>query len=89
VTLPEGWTLERVRAVANGPADLLPAITSAWLKGYGEDQRLTPRCVISFSGLCLVLDDDGVWYMGAANADGAIVCWAGYGDDLELAIRSL
>ncbi len=89
MTLPEGWTLERVRAVANGPADLLPASTSAWLKGYGEDQRLTPSCAISFSGLCLVLDDDGVWYMGEADVDGTIVCWSGHGGDLEAAIRSL
>jgi hypothetical protein len=45
---------------------------------------------LKFVDLYLVQDDeDGWWYMGSAQPVGVIHCWAGYGDDLEEAIKSL
>lgn len=88
--LPEGWTIERVRAVARGVAELLPVETAAVLDGLGASYTLSPTVIISFSGQCLVREaQDDEWYMGQLGADGKIVCWSSYGTDLEFAIRSL
>jgi hypothetical protein len=88
--LPEGWTMERVRSVAQGPAELLPVDTPSRVSTASSYEALSPTCVISFSGLCLVRDaGDGIWYMGQVDANGTILCWAGHSSDLEEAIRSL
>ena len=87
--LPEGWTIERVRVLAQGDAELLPVDTPIRHDGLGATRTLSPTVVVGFSGLCLVQDaQDGEWCMGDL-VDGAIVCWARYGNDLEFAIRSL
>lgn len=89
VGLPEGWEIGRVRRVAQGDAELLPPDTPAVVDVAGSHESLNPSCTISFGGLCLVLSDDGEWYMGELGADGVIVCWGSYGSDLERAIRAL
>jgi hypothetical protein len=83
--------MERVRAVAQGNAEVLPNDTLASLGSESAGfVKLSPTAIISFSGLCLVRDaSDGVWYMGDLDDDGSITCWSGYGDDLDFAIRSL
>ena len=88
--LPDGWTMGRVREVAMGDAEMLPSGTAARLDGPTGSELLSPTAIISFAGLCLVRDaSDGIWYMGELDADGTVVCWSGYGDDLEEAIRGL
>lgn len=86
-------------AIAQGPAELIPTdvrvLVDAAEPGATRlapmgTSPVSPRCVIRFVDLYLVLDsDDGFWYMGAATDSGAIHCWAGYGEDLEDAIRAL
>jgi hypothetical protein len=88
--LPDGWTIERLQVVSMGTAEVLPSGTAARLDGATRTVPLSPTAIISFSGLCLVRDaDDGIWYMGERDTDGTIVCWAGYGGDLEEAIKGL
>lgn len=99
--LPDGWTIERVREVAQGPAELVAdtgirAIVDHFVCSdegklvRGGTVNLTPTCVVDFSGLFLVQDaDDREWYMGQANDESVIHCWASYGNDFEEAIKGL
>jgi hypothetical protein len=99
--LPDGWTIERVREVAQGSAELVADTgTRAVVDHFvGSDEgklvrsgtvNLTPACVVDFSGLFLVQDaDDGEWYMGQANDENVIHCWGSYGNDFEEAIKGL
>jgi hypothetical protein len=88
--LPDGWTLDRVREVAQGDAELLSLDTVVLLDDRSDYVALAPSAIISFTGLCLVLNgDDGLWYMGQLDDDGTIVCWSAYSADLEEAILSL
>jgi hypothetical protein len=97
--LPDGWTIERVMAVAQGPAEVVPTDGPVIVDDVepGAERLivvgtspLPPRCILKFVDLYLVQDDkDGWWYMGMARPDGVIHCWAGYGDDLEEAIKGL
>jgi hypothetical protein len=97
--LPDGWTIERVMAVAQGPAEVVttdvPVIVDDIEPGADRltvvgTSPLPPRCILEFVDLYLVQDDeDGSWYMGMARPDGVIHCWAGHGDDLEEAIKGL
>ncbi|MGV9270460.1 hypothetical protein ACWDRR_38135 [Kitasatospora sp. NPDC003701] len=91
--LPDGWTLERVRALSgDGTAALLPLerlVVVEWA-GQADYETLSPEVIIDFHGLCLVRaagDDD--WYMGELDSDGSVVCWSSYGSDLGDAIRGL
>lgn len=89
--LPEGWTIERIRMLS-GDAALLPLDRVVLLERFGEAdyEALTPRVIISFTGLCLVwgtVDDE--WYMEQLDSDGSIICWASYGRDLGNAIAAL
>ena len=88
--LPDGWTIDRVREVVQGEAELLANDTVVMLDDRTDYVALIPLAVISFVGLCLVLDaNDGYWYMGQLDEDGTIVCWSAYGKDLEEAIKAL
>lgn len=91
--------MERVMAVAQGPAELVAIDVHAIVDeveaqlGKVEIVGTSPiasRCIIRFGDLYLVQDsDDDCWYMGMARSDGVIHCWAGYGQDLEEAITGL
>lgn len=77
--LPEGWTIERVREVAQGSAELVvdSEIGATVDRFVPTDDRklvrdgtehLTPTCIVDFSGLFLVRDaSDGEWYMGSST----------------------
>lgn len=88
--LPEGWDLDRVRAVGglrDEPA-LLPVATYVVEEGIDDLVELSPKAILDCGGLYLVLDFAG-WHMGHMDADdGSIVCWACYGD-LATALRGL
>ncbi|MFE7131896.1 hypothetical protein ACFVIM_13630 [Streptomyces sp. NPDC057638] len=88
--LPDGWTLERLRAVS-GDADARPLGCDRTV--VVDDSRsscvpLQPDMILAFHDLCLV-HDDGDWYMGRLNPDSSITCWASYGTSLRDAIRAL
>ncbi|MCY7301049.1 MAG: hypothetical protein LH616_17805 [Ilumatobacteraceae bacterium] len=84
--LPDGWTIERVMAVAQGHAEMVstdvPAIVDEIEPGaerltVGGTSSLTPLCTLRFGDLYLVQEaDDQLWYMGSARPDGVIHCWA-------------
>jgi hypothetical protein len=91
--LPQGWTLEAIRAVSGDrEAVLLDADRPVtWLgRPAGDDEPIHPEIVLGFHSLCLVrpVDDDGCWYMGSLNEDGSVDCWTAY-DDFEEALRGL
>jgi hypothetical protein len=86
-----------VREVSQSPdAELWPVTTPVVVETYpdGADQpavreRVEPEVVIRFDYLVLVrAAGDPDWYMGQVH-DGEVVCWGGYGPDLEAAIRAL
>jgi hypothetical protein len=89
--LPPGWTLARLRA-ASGDREAtsltLQRRVLLELHGGTDHVELQPEFILGFHDLCLVRADDE-WHMGQLGADGSIVCWACYGDDLEAAIRGL
>jgi hypothetical protein len=97
--LPDGWTIERVMAVAQGHAEMVstdvPVIVDEIKPGAEKlcavgHASIAPRCTLKFGDLYLAQDSaDGRWYMGQARPDGVIHCWAGHGDDLEEAIKGL
>jgi hypothetical protein len=99
--LPEGWTIERVRDVAQGSAELvvdsgIGATVDRFVPtGDGQlvrdgTQHLTPTCIVDFFGLFLVRNaSDGEWYMGQIDEENVIRCWSSYGDDFEEAIKGL
>jgi hypothetical protein len=75
--LPDGWTLERVRAIEPS-AVLLDVSPHVVFASESEDYEELPpaRCILSFSGLCLVqVEGDDEWWMGQPDeSDGSIVC---------------
>ncbi|MFJ9547852.1 hypothetical protein [Streptomyces erythrochromogenes] len=89
--LPAGWTIERVRALSGDP-DATPLdldrLVVVEVAGQEDYEPLQPDVILAFHGLCLVRDD-GEWFMGQLDADGSVTCWASYGSDLAVAIRSL
>jgi hypothetical protein len=62
-----------------------------WVGKNFEYQEIQPEVIISFRGQCLLRQSgDLSWWMGEVDkADGSIVCWGQYGEDLEQAIRGL
>lgn len=53
-------------------------------------QAIDSEALIECGGLILVLDSvAGEWLMGQQADDGSVLCWASYGDDLEVALKSL
>ena len=98
--LPAGWTIERVREVAQGHAELTPVDTVATVDHFtrsddGTRHRdgttpLNVTCIVNLSGLYLVNHaDDGEWHMGQIADHNVIRCWASYGNDFEQAIKGL
>ena len=86
--LHQGWDLDRVRSLVPDARLVQPGMP-VLVEVPGGNQPLSPRVTIQCdSDRYLVLDDDGLWYMGH-KVDGAVVCWASYGDDLEAAIAAL
>lgn len=87
--LPSGWDIDRVRSMGLPEARLLDSGTPVMVEVNGGHQPLTPRVAIYCDGdYYLVLDDDGLWYVGH-EVEGTVVCWASYGSDLEVAIQAL
>jgi len=92
-TLPDGWTLDRVRALSgDATAALLSTdrLVVVELPAQADYEPLPAEIIIGFHDLCLVTGYEGDdWYMGQLDSDGSVVCWASYGTDLSEAIRSL
>jgi hypothetical protein len=93
--LPEGWTFERIREVAQvSEVALIPPETVVFLETRDGDksdyEQVTASVILQLGGLCLVLPDDEEddWLMGQAADDGTIACWAYYGP-LEEALQAL
>lgn len=98
--LPEGWTIERVAEAANDPdAHLLDLERSVWYRPTGgaageladaaEPVELEPAVIVGLTDVCFVQVEDGTWYAGRLDADGSILCWESYGDDLQAAIDAV
>ena len=89
--LPPGWDLVRLRSLEPRAELLDPRCHDVFYSDGKDLEELDASCIISFSGLCLVLlveADD--WYMGDLDEDdGSVVCWASYGRDLGQAIEAL
>ena len=92
VTLPEGWTLGRVREHAQAEcAELIASDRTVPVTQDGKDyEPVDPSVILYVGGLYLVLarDEDDDWMMGAAEDDDTIVCWNYYGP-LADALRAL
>lgn len=91
--LPDGWTLERIRALAGDSAATLLSperLVVVELPLRCDYETLRAEFIIGFHELCLVrAKDDKDWYMGQLDSDGSVICWASYGADLGEAIRNL
>ena len=90
--MPDGWTLERVKEVGQlrDLPRLLDRRTKVTFDAPSGPTEIQPVTIIDVDGLVLVLDEArGEWLMGQQCADGSIVCWGSYGDDLGDAIRGL
>jgi hypothetical protein len=94
--LPEGWTLSRIQTVAGCPtAEFMPTSVVVFVEAHpvGEtvsgQERLRLELIIRLDDYALVKPvDDPDWYIGFYR-DGAVVCWASYGPDLDVAIQAL
>ena len=89
--LPDGWTVERVRAASGDPAAVLLSLDRFVVVeevGGADYTPVKPEVILSFHDLCLVRADDD-WFMGELDTDGSVICWASYGPDLDEAIRGL
>lgn len=89
--LPAGWTPERIRSVSGDREAVVLGTDRAvtWRGSPGMEERLCPRTVLGFHGLCLVKPvDDEDWHTGSLNEDGGIDCWSAYGSLYE-ALRGL
>jgi hypothetical protein len=90
--LPVGWTIERLRSVSGDPeATVLSRDRQVTVERPGQTAaNIDPVFVLVFHDLALVqARDDGDWYMGMLHTDGAVSCWASYGQNLDEAIRGL
>ncbi len=85
--LPDGWTLERVRAVAQSPTATW-GDRSAPTSWEGESDLVETTTVLAFDDYVIVLEREGTWAMGDLR-DGGITLWGDYGSDLERALRGL
>lgn len=95
MSLPDGWTLERVQRVSQAAkVELIPPDRTVFLElrtgDKTEYERVNSSVVLSVGGLYLVLPDDQEddWLMGQADDEGPIICWAYYGP-LEEALLAL
>ena len=95
-SLPEGWTIERVRTVSGddsaavSPTERL-VLVEVWAEHQSAHEPVPADqvgTIIQFHGLYLV-SIEGEWYMGILQPDGSITCWGSYGTDLQEALRSL
>lgn len=89
--MPPGWSVERFAALGAPGVRVLandcPVIVEV---GDGPPERIEAAVVLVCGDYCLVRDSsEPEWYMGRLGTDGAVTCWASYGDDLEAAIRAL
>lgn len=87
--LPEGWSLERIKDLGLAPVLVTRPVT---VMEYGVDDlfELSPKAILDFRGLCLVLRSEwGDWHMGQWDDPDTIACWGSYGDDLGDAIAAL
>ena len=90
--LPDGWTLDRIRALSRDSAATLLAperLVVVELPLHCDYETLPAEIVISFHDLCLVKSENDDWYMGQLESDGSVICWASYGTDLGSAIENL
>jgi hypothetical protein len=89
--LPVGWTLERAAQVAGCPVSLVPLDTEVFDEGPdGLRDRVEADLIIGCCDLYLVRETaTGDYLMGAGDSDGAVICWASYGPDLEQALLGL
>ena len=91
--LPDGWTLDRIRALSGDSAAKLLSperLVVVELPSRRDYETLPAEVIIGFHELCLVrAKDDNDWYMGQLGSDGSVICWASYGADLGDAIRNL
>ncbi len=82
MSLPDGWTIERVRehAQANG-LELISLDREVFIRASGDDEQVAPSVILHVGGLYLVLaeGDTDDWMMGDADDNGTIRCWAYYG----------
>ena len=96
VPLPDGWTIERVREVAQASvAEVLEPPPAAWYEvrqpdGATQTQPIEAETVLSVGGYFLVQERGELeaWNIASRDEDGRIVCWATY-DDLGAALRGL
>ncbi len=91
--LPEGWTIERVRAETEDPEAVLLSLDR--LVVIEEHDRtdytlLHPDIILALPSfkMCLTRVDSD-WYMGQLEPDGSVVCWASYGPDLGTVVWGL
>jgi hypothetical protein len=85
------WPPSRIDAIANtNDARYLPPETIKVELTSGGYESVMARTVIEVGGYFLVefRDQPNDWYMGSRMPDGAIRCWASYGE-IEAALRSL
>ncbi len=90
--MPPGWTLTRVRQVGRlrDEPRLLDPGTPVTIDTSTGQERVDASVILDCGGVVLALDStDGDWLMGEQDQDGVVRCWAGYGVDLEEALRSL
>lgn len=89
----EGWTIEQIREFIPD-AELLDP-TAHFVVSYNPVARdyagLDAEVIIHLGGYCLLRTaGETSWWMGQLDkADGSIVCWGQYGDDLADAIWDL
>lgn len=95
MSLPEGWTFDRIRQLSQATeVALVASETTVFLDTRDGDrrdyERVRARVILHVGGLYLVLpeDEEDDWLMGQADDDGTIVCWAYYGP-LEEALQAL
>ncbi|MFJ9826036.1 hypothetical protein ACIRSU_16925 [Streptomyces sp. NPDC101160] len=91
--LPEGWTIERVRAEAADPEAVLLSLDRLVVIeeiGRTDYTSLVPDIILALPSFNMSLARvDSAWYLGDLEPDGSIICWAAYGTDLGTVIRGL
>lgn len=88
--LPEGWTIDRIKAMGVATASLVSSTTYAVEDGVTDLIELSPTVIVDCGDQYLVHDEtDNLWHMGQMDDDGTIWCWGAYGEDLGDAINGL
>jgi hypothetical protein len=86
--LPDGWTVERIRAVTGDEhADLMPLLGAVRLPH--SELTMTPRAIVSARGRFLFCDDGGDWYVGREDERHWFTCEEGPISDLDAAAARL